>query len=302
MEVKQTVLVVDDLVPNVKLLAETLKQNYNILEATSGAEALDIVKTKLPDIILLDVMMPEMDGYAVCTALKSDPATNHIPIIFITAMSDSENEAKGLEAGAVDYITKPFNISLVRARVNNHLVLKQYRDNLETMSMNDGLTGIANRRCFDVILEREWMRMLRNGRPISLIMIDIDFFKMFNDEYGHPAGDECLKNVAKALREELKRPSDILARYGGEEFACILSDTSLEGAHMLANAFSRAVLQLKIPNKQSTVNECVTLSMGVGTIVPGANNSISKLIKGADDLLYEAKRNGRNIIKFSNIF
>jgi diguanylate cyclase (GGDEF)-like protein len=212
-------------------------------------------------------------------------------------MNDSENEARGFELGAVDYITKPFNITLVRARVKNHLTLKQYRDDLENMSMKDGLTGINNRRSFDEALEREWHRMLRVHKPISMIMIDIDHFKLFNDFYGHPAGDECLKKVAHSLQEALKRPSDILARYGGEEFACILPDTSLEGANMLAEGFQESILSLKIRNEKSLVSEFVTLSIGVATIVPTAEDQPAKLIKMADDLLYEAKKAGRNRIK-----
>ncbi len=294
---KQSVLIVDDTPPNIWVLKETLKNDCEVLMAQSGKEALEIAQSKQPDLILLDVMMPEMDGYAVCVALKSRQESKSIPVIFITALGSEEDEAMGFEVGAVDYITKPFNISLVRARVKTHLFLKQYRDELEHQMMKDGLTGINNRRCFDEVIAKEWARMLREQKPISLIMMDIDFFKPFNDEYGHMLGDDCLKKIARCLEESLHRPSDMVARYGGEEFACILPDTPAEGAHSVAKSLQQAVANLKIPYEQSPVSQFVTLSMGVSTMEPSDGGTFTTLVKRADDLLYEAKKEGRNRIK-----
>jgi diguanylate cyclase (GGDEF)-like protein len=299
MEKKQSVLIVDDTAPNIWILKETLKNDYNILAASSGMEALAIAQATPPDIILLDIMMPEMDGYSVCAKLKSDPLTQTIPVIFITALGSEESEAKGFELGAIDYITKPFNVTLVKARVKNHLALKKYQNELEHKTIKDGLTGINNRRCFDDCIEKEWSRMLRAEKPLSLIMIDIDFFKPYNDLYGHLLGDECLRKIAQTLNDSLHRPSDMVARYGGEEFACVLPDTSLEGAQLVAQSFRKAVNDLMIPNEKSTVSKCVTLSMGVATSIPSDGESPSSLISKADKLLYEAKNAGRDQIKIS---
>ncbi|MBI3581483.1 MAG: PleD family two-component system response regulator [Nitrospinae bacterium] len=296
---KQSVLIVDDTPPNIWVLKEALKNDCDVLTAYSGREALDIAQSKQPDLILLDVMMPEMDGYAVCVALKSIQESKSIPVIFVTALGSEEDEAMGFEVGAVDYITKPFNISLVRARVKTHLVLKQYRDELEHQTMKDGLTGINNRRCFDDVLAKEWSRMHREQKPISLILMDIDFFKPFNDKYGHLPGDDCLRKIARCLEESLHRPSDMVARYGGEEFACILPNTSAEGAYSVARTFQQAVANLNIANEKSTVCKCVTLSMGVSTTTPSDGETFTTLVKRADDLLYEAKKEGRNRIKTS---
>lgn len=188
---------------------------------------------------------------------------------------------------------------MVRARVKTHLVLKQYRDELEHQMMKDGLTGINNRRCFDDVIAKEWPRMLREQKPISLIMMDIDFFKPYNDEYGHLLGDDCLRKIARCLEESLLRPSDTVARYGGEEFGCILPDTSAEGAYLVAKSLQQAVANLKIPYEKSPVSQYVTLSMGVSTMEPSDGGSFTTLVKRADDLLYEAKKKGRNRINTS---
>lgn len=287
-------LIVDDASINIQLLNEALKNDCRIFFATNGRDALKIAATSLPDLILLDVMMPDMDGYEVCRKLKADPVLRAIPVIFITAMSQMEDETAGLELGAVDYITKPFHPSVVRLRVRNHLELKRQRDLLARLSFIDGLTGLANRRGFDEYYEREWRRAHRNGTAISLIMIDIDQFKQFNDTYGHLEGDICLKKVARLLEETLERPADFIARYGGEEFVCVLPETELPGTLVIAEKLRRAVEDEKIPHQSSTVAPQVTISLGVACDTPSTEIEPEELLCRADRLLYQAKLAGRN--------
>lgn len=291
---KQTVLAIDDVPANLKLLGEILAPEYRFLVATSGAQGLDIASAKQPDLILLDVMMPEMDGYEVCARLKANPLTQSIPVIFITALKEETDEEKGLEIGAIDYVTKPFSPSIVRIRVRNHLELKKYHDLLESQAVTDGLTGIANRRQFDKWMDREWRLAIRRQSPISLILGDIDCFKLFNDYYGHPEGDECLKAVAKALSSGLRRPSELLARYGGEEFACILPETDLAGAVHFAGNLLDQVRSIGMRHEKSTVTDIVTMSLGAATMSPTLGEGPELLIQKADEQLYVAKKAGRN--------
>lgn len=297
MENRHKILIVDDTIANIQILSASLKADYEVLVATNGRKALSILESEFPDVILLDIIMPEMDGYEVCGKLKENPLTRSIPVIFITAMTETEDEAKGLKLGAIDYITKPFSMSLVKARIKNHINLKKYQDHLEKLSLIDGLTGIANRRSFDEHLNKEWRRSARIPRHLSAIMMDIDYFKLYNDAYGHVKGDECLRKVAAALRNAVDRPGDMVARYGGEEFACILPDTNEEGAVSIARRMQEEVASLCMPHRNSTVSRFVSLSFGVSTIIPSCNTPPSNLIEFADKLLYEAKQAGRNQIK-----
>jgi diguanylate cyclase (GGDEF)-like protein len=238
-----------------------------------------------------------MNGYEVCRKLKSYKQFHHIPIIFLTAMNDIEDETKGLELGAIDYITKPFNPAIVKVRIKNHLELKRQRDILENLSSRDGLTGIANRRRFDEFLDQEWLRAKRKNTQLSLIMMDVDHFKQYNDNYGHLAGDDCLKQIASTLEKQLKRPTDLVTRYGGEEFASILPDTNNEGALHIAKQFIESISELKIPHSHSSVDDHVTISIGVATITPSDLFFKEQLIKAADSSLYKAKEAGRNKVK-----
>ncbi|MGF7185863.1 diguanylate cyclase (GGDEF)-like protein [Desulfitispora alkaliphila] len=292
---KHTILIVDDSRTNIMTLAELLKDDWNIKVATSGKAALRIAEAKKqPDIILLDVMMPEMDGYEVCKRLKEAPETKDIPIIFVTAMDRVEDEEYGLSLGAIDYITKPYSPPLVKARVKNHLELKQYRDMLKETSMIDGLTGIPNRRRFDEALSMEWSRAARYGNSLSLVMIDIDHFKNYNDTYGHLEGDECLRKVAAAMQSIPKRNTDIVARWGGEEFACLLPDADEASANEIAEELRKKVMALQIPHESSQVSDVVTVSLGVATMVPQKGQQPDVLVKKADQALYNAKKSGRN--------
>jgi diguanylate cyclase (GGDEF)-like protein len=296
---KQSILIVDDMPSNIEILNGILGEDYNVLFALSGAEALDIAYNQTPDLILLDVVMPDMDGYVVCSYLKADEKTRDIPVIFVTSMDHEDDESRGLEVGGIDYLTKPLRPSIIKARIRNHLELKRYRDHLKTASTLDALTTIANRRQFDEVLEKEWQRGKRDQKPLSLIFMDIDFFKAYNDKYGHPAGDDCLRRLAQGLSSVVLRPADLFARYGGEEFALLLPDTDAGGALTVAKRVQDTVKQLNIPHADSTVADHVTLSIGVATLIPAEPMSSFDLVRCADELLYAAKRRGRNRIATS---
>ncbi|MFA6015085.1 MAG: PleD family two-component system response regulator [Gallionellaceae bacterium] len=289
------ILIVDDTPTNIQVLAEALREDYRVRVAGSGKAAFEIIsKVGAPDLILLDVMMPEMDGYEVCRRLKQAPETKNVPVIFVTAKADVVDEEYGLRLGAVDYIAKPFHLPIVAARVRNHINLKMKTDLLESQAMLDGLTNIPNRRRFDETLESEWKRALRAGTPLSLIMADIDFFKRYNDNYGHGVGDECLKKVAGSLAHSIDRPSDLVARYGGEEFVAILPETDAAGAHAIAERFRSHVESLKVVHEYSEISNCVTVSVGLACVIPTTEMTPAELLKQADEMLYQAKALGRN--------
>lgn len=289
------ILLVDDSLTSLRILGAILSPDYDILIATSGETALKIARDpEPPDLILLDVQMPEMDGYTACQILKEDDLTRNIPIIFVTAMDGSQAETKGFELGAVDYITKPYSPPVIRARVGTQVALKQRTDLLETMAFLDGMTGIANRRQFDRQLEKEWQLMMRRSAPLSLLLIDIDHFKRYNDHYGHGAGDDCLRLVARTIASVPKRPGDLAARYGGEEFAIILPDTDEKGASTVAEAVRLAVESLKLPHVSSPLIDHITISLGVTTDIPRRQGNLQYLVNAADHALYHAKSAGRN--------
>lgn len=294
-ESQHSVLIVDDMTSNIQVLANALQDEYRIKVATSGQKAIDIASSdNPPDLVLLDIMMPEMDGYEVCRELKSNSKTSSIPVIFVTSLNEVDEEERGLNLGAVDYITKPFHLPIVKARVRNHLSLKLKTDLLEELSHIDGLTHIANRRHFDEFMSKELRRTQRSPQSTSVIMIDVDFFKAYNDNYGHGLGDECLVQVARAMRQVIKRPNDLLARYGGEEFAVILPETPTEGALQVANELHQAVSDLNIKHEYSSVTDHVTISVGVATSILADEDQAQALLKRADNALYQAKRQGRN--------
>ncbi|WP_300155558.1 diguanylate cyclase [Solidesulfovibrio sp.] len=289
-----TVLVVDDAPSNLAILTETLRGEFDVRIATSGPEALRLVDASAPDLILLDILMPDMDGYEVCRRLKADHTTRNIPIIFLTAKNEVSDETLGLALGAVDYITKPVTVPVVQARVRAHVELKRRGDLLETLSMRDGLTGIPNRRRFDECLERAWRHSMRCATPLSVIMADIDDFKAYNDAYGHVAGDACLRRVAMALSEVLRRPGDLAARFGGEEFAIVLEDTDLAGAMHVAEAMRLTVRALGMEHVGSRAAPVVTVSLGVASAVPVGVLLPESLLLTADRMLYQAKLAGRD--------
>ena len=294
---RPTVLIVDDVPTNIQVLGEALIEECEILVATNGEDALEVAgDPERPDLILLDVLMPGLDGYEVCEQLKADPWTATIPVIFVTAKSE---EARGLGIGAVDYVTKPFSMAIVQARVRTHLELKRHRDALEEQTRRDGLTGIANRRRFDEHLALAWRHGSREAHPVSLLLADIDYFKRYNDHHGHLAGDDCLRRVARALAACPQRPLDVVARYGGEEFGCILPGTDLPGALRVARTMREAVADLELVHGSSPAAEYVTVSVGAATLQPSRARSLQDLIRQADVALYDAKRAGRNCVRGS---
>ncbi len=297
--------------------------NLSFAESASGAfEKLELNNHEQAkeqfDLILMDIMMPEIDGIEACRQIKKNERLKDVPIIMVTGKTDTEYLQNAFSEGAVDYVTKPINKMELLARVRAVLKLKHEMDRrkarerellevtsqleaanqmLLRLSFNDALTNVANRRSFDEMYNKEWGRIQRHSRPISLIMLDIDFFKIYNDSYGHLQGDECLKQVAKAIKGTFKRPGDFVARYGGEEFVVVLTDTEIDEAIQIAESLKVNIAEQKIGFKESEVSEYVTVSMGVASINPGQDSSSASLIKAADDVLYQAKRAGRNRIE-----
>ncbi|MBK5418643.1 diguanylate cyclase [Pseudomonas sp. TH31] len=286
-------LIVDDQPTNIRVLHELFREDCDVFMATSGEQAISVCQSQLPDLILLDVVMEGMDGHEVCRRLKVDPVTQGIPIIFITAQQQESDEELGLGLGAVDFISKPINPTIVRARVRTHLTLKLQSDLLRSMALMDGLTGVANRRKFNEDILADWRLCFREQKPLSLILVDVDYFKRYNDQYGHQAGDGCLKSIAQALSETVRRPYDLVARYGGEEFACVLPNTVLSGAVEIAERMQERVRALGIEHSASDVDRVVTISLGVATLTPTGDLEFQALIEAADKQLYEAKSAGR---------
>lgn len=292
---RQTVMVVDDDPSNLVVLSENLKDICRVLVAKNGIEALKRVSENDVDLILMDIVMPDMDGHETCRRLKADDAARHIPVIFLTSKSTVGDEAFGLDLGAVDYIKKPFSLPIVRARVKTHLDLKRKSDKLERLATLDGLTGVPNRRRFEEYLAVSWKIGQRNRTSLAVVMLDIDHFKLYNDSYGHQKGDECLGRVAKALEQSLKRPADMMARYGGEEFAAVLPESDAKGAVKVAQSMCKNVAALNIPHMASPTSPHVSISIGVAAVIPGAHlPSPSPLVRSADTMLYRAKESGRN--------
>ena len=287
-------LVVDDQPINVQALYQVFAAEHQVFMATSGEQALAMCAAKQPDLVLLDVEMPGMDGHEVCRRLQADPATRDVPVIFVTAHNDEAAETFGLELGAVDFISKPVNPKIVRARVKTQLTLKAQSDLLRQWAYIDGLTGVFNRRHFDEHLKAEWGRALRAQTTLSVVLLDVDFFKRYNDRYGHQAGDECLRRVAATLKAGLHRPCDIVARYGGEEFVFLLPDTGLSGALTLAERLRQRVFDESIPHADSSVAAVVTVSLGVCGTAQGPPGTKEALLREADAQLYQAKSGGRN--------
>ena len=294
----QKVLVADDDAVNREVLGELLKPEYTVLLAKNGAQTLERAARHQPDLILLDVMMPDMSGFEVLRRLRADPQLEHIAVIFISGLDRPEDEATGLKMGASDYITKPFNQTVVMARVALHLQVVRQRRMLERLANIDGLTELANRRRFDEVYELEWQRARRSSRPLSLAMLDIDAFKQYNDRYGHPAGDRALRSVARAAASATRRPADLAARYGGEELVLLLPETgALEAARIVAQ-LREAIAMLNIAHEASNVAPVLTASVGGATLEPGSQESQAALFEAADAELYRAKQAGRNRISW----
>ncbi len=290
------ILIVDDDRRYLQSLEALLSSHYEVITECDSLNTLGIAMTQHPYLILLDLNMENIDGYQVIRELKQNLETADIPVIVVTGSHETEDETQCLRIGAVDYITKPYNPEIVKARVHTHVELKRQKELLKTLSYQDGLTGIANRRYFDDTLIREHRRCRRAGLPLSTLMIDIDFFKRYNDIYGHLTGDDCLKLVARTMLAQLNRSGDLLARYGGEEFVCILPDTDLAGAAKIAENLRRAVLDQQIPH-EAGIGGLVTISIGAVACMPSEGIDTRKLLLLADSSLYRAKVSGRNRVE-----
>ena len=296
---RQRILIVDDEKFNRLMLSELLLPDYDVFLAKNGEQAIDCARaTPQPDLILLDVIMPGMDGYEVLRWLRDDERTCHIPVMFITGMGEADDETKGLDMGAVDYVLKPFRSAVVRARVRNHMSYILQRKQLERDAFIDGLTGIPNRRRFDQALDTEWRRANRHQSLLSVAMVDIDYFKQYNDTYGHGAGDEALRQIAKAMVQTANRSGELVARYGGEEFVILLPDIEREEAVRIAERIRQSVEELGLRHETSQAAPFVTISIGGVSAIPVVNASVTELLALADDQLYLAKRTGRNLVSW----
>ncbi|AJQ95436.1 diguanylate cyclase [Gynuella sunshinyii] len=289
------VLIVDDEPINCLVLEEILADICHTRAVNSGAEAIDACVKNKPDLILMDVMMPDQNGLEICRELKADPELMDIPVIFVTSLTNDDDQDECWNAGGTDFVTKPVNATTVRNRVKTHLAYKLQTDMLMHFTYVDGLTGAYNRRFLDAALPRCYKQARRTGSPFSLIMFDIDYFKKFNDRYGHLIGDDCLKQISATSIDTLKRPTDMFVRYGGEEFLCILPDTDEQGAKHLADELKRAIRVLNIIHEDSNFGH-VTVSIGVFTLHQSDSDDTQAILQTVDAALYQAKRSGRNRI------
>ncbi|MDR3342998.1 MAG: diguanylate cyclase [Treponema sp.] len=291
---KHTILTIDDEDANLMVLNHILFEKYDIYMAKTGQVALKLAREKKPDLILLDIILPDITGFEVLEKLQSDPETNKIPVICITGLDSENDEEKGFLLGAVDYIKKPFKNTIVKIRVNTHIKILQQMRIIERYGLTDPLTDIANRRNFDERIDMEWRRAIREKKPVSFLMIDIDKFKHYNDTYGHPQGDTLLKTVAKIFVAIARRPADLPARLGGEEFGILLPSTGAEAAFLVAESIRAAVESLRVPTADRSEMTTVTVSIGVATALPAKNDLVKDFISRADKNLYIAKKTGKN--------
>lgn len=295
----EKILIIDDSPVQTAHLKGILENDYQVTTVQEPQMGLAYAREQDFSLILLDVVMPGMDGFVLLKKLQEEVATRHIPVILITSLSDIENEQRGLTLGAVDYIYKPFHPLIVKARVNTHIKLYQYRKQVEYQSMTDQLTGIANRRRYERVSMQKWQEAVRLKVPISVCMMDIDHFKKYNDTFGHPAGDAVITAVAETAGRYLRRNTDFLARYGGEEFvALMLGDNSKQAFEQMGRV-RRAVEELHILHSGS-VSKWVTISVGGTTVRPGMGDSFGTYLKIADAMLYDAKRFGRNRVAWND--
>jgi diguanylate cyclase (GGDEF)-like protein len=301
-ENKSLVLIVDD-EPFIRMILRHFleREGYEIVEAQNGIEALTVFKQLHPDIVLLDAIMPDMDGFECCTQLHSFNCSKYTPVLMVTGLEDQDSVDRAFKVGAMDYVTKPIHWAVLRQRVKRLIEQSQLQQKLEAVNVElqrlvtiDGLTQVPNRRRFEEYFNQEWQRMKRDQQPLSLIICDVDFFKLYNDTYGHRVGDRCLQEIAQAIKEIIKRPADLVARYGGEEFAVILPNTDTEGATYVADKICDAIRTLAIPHQNSQVSPHVTISVGLTTEIPQPDSDLEEMIVAADRALYQAKVAGRD--------
>jgi diguanylate cyclase (GGDEF)-like protein len=290
---KRQILVVDDDRSNIMALNHILKPTYSTLAAVNGRSGIEIAKTAVPDLILLDIIMPEMTGFEVLAELKREDATCNIPVIFITALDNTEDEEKGLNLGAADYITKPFSGPIVKVRVKTQLKIIDYISEIKRFGVTDTLTGLPNRRSLDERMKLEFGRAVREKEPLSVLMIDGDNFKRYNDTYGHMQGDILLQTVAKTLQASVERTADFVARWGGEEFTVLLPNTTLQSALNVAERIRSSIKETMILLPDGTPTS-TTVSIGVNSEIPDMDATVNDFITKADNALYAAKRDGKD--------
>ena len=314
------ILIVDDIYANRYLLKKLLRNdNLCLFEAENGNEALKVLMKENIDMVLLDIQMPDMTGFEVAETMRTNHKTAEIPIVFITASrTDEEFEFKGYESGAVDFIYKPISNKILTSKVQVYAKiqdqikiiekktkvlemkvneLNELKERFQLLSRIDGLTEIDNRRTFNEEYQQEWKRAQRNGESLAIIMLDIDFFKYYNDTYGHLEGDNCLIKVAKCIKESARRSYDKVARYGGEEFVILLPDTDLKGALHIGKSIRKNIEVLQIEHKTSTVSDYVTVSIGVASLMPKLDTPVNEVLNKADLAMYKAKDLGRNRVE-----
>ena len=304
--IESRILLVDDDPGTIRVLVQILRDLGRIHFTTQGSEALELALSVVPDLILLDIEMPDRHGLVVCEEIKREPDLADVPILFVTSHTDRQLEVRALQAGAIDFIAKPPHPEVVRARVSNYLALKHQTTQLRMLSMLDGLTGISNRRAFDKAIQNEWRRACRDDQPLALLMLDVDHFKRYNDSHGHQAGDDCLRAVAACLAARVRRPGDMAARYGGEEFVCLFPNCTLEHALELAERIRAEVSDLRAA-RPDLIPAPVTVSIGVAerALLEGHGRDCwhlpglepAHLIELADHALYLAKQGGRNRVE-----
>lgn len=308
-----SILLVDDDPTVITVLGQVLQEYGRVRFACTGPEALRMLQQFPIDLVMLDIELPGMNGFEVCGTMKASPQLAEIPVIFITGHDDVEHEVKGLQLGAADFVTKPPRPAQVSARVAMQLRLHEMTKALRKAAATDPLTGVANRRHFDEAIQREWLRAQRTGAPLSLLMIDVDYFKAFNDHYGHLEGDQCLRQVARALARVVHRPADLLARYGGEEFAILLPDTHGRGGCSVARYALQEVRSAQLQHAASPISGQVTASVGVSALevfdhedrgghrrdpMIESRDAVTDLVDAADQALYAAKAGGRNHARY----
>jgi len=301
-EPRYTILIVDDEVSILTMLNRILSDEYDIITAKSGIEALRLAEEARPDLILLDILLPDLDGYNVIVQLKSNALTTSIPVIFITGINSEADEEKSFLLGATDYIVKPLKPAPVQARIRYHLKIVNQLRALEGISLTDPLTGLPNRRSFEDRLEMEWRRAIREQKPISYLISDIDNFKIFNETYTQERGDTLLRTVSGVFIAWTKRPADHPARLGGEEFGVLLPDTDEKAALNIAEGIRQDIEVLRIPVKEGEKDgektNPVTISIGACSNIPQRNDPVIDFVTRANGALYEAKKAGRNRVFF----
>ncbi|MDR0273133.1 MAG: diguanylate cyclase [Clostridiales bacterium] len=299
MDERRIILIIDDNPLMIASLTNILSPQYNVKAACDGAAGLVYAKKYSVDLILMRVIMKKMSGYEVLAQLKDDKDTQDIPVIFITSREVGDEEIKALQSGAVDYIRQPIVPEIVALRVGIIMKMIAQMKTIERFSLIDGLTGVNNRRSFDRQLETEWNRAARSGMPLSMLMLDIDHFKAFNDKYGHLNGDTALKTVANVLVDSLQRGTDFVFRWGGEEFAVLLPETPLKGALVVAERMRKNISSTPVSVGNKNVN--ITISIGAATTIPDTSNSdVSDFCETIDKALYKSKNNGRNRVEIAD--